>query len=109
MFTGLLIDTIIVYPVTDGSTDRYGNSIPTEGSGVAYPARVQQDSSTEALLDRDTRHTRYKVFLPPAAVIDALSVVEFEGRMMRVVGEPKIVQDGIGPHHGEVVLEHFEG
>ncbi len=105
----LMIDTVTVYTVTDGATDKYGNITADESSGVDYPARVQQESSTENLEDRDTRRTLYTAFLPADAVVTALDVVEYEGLQMRVVGDPDIVQNAVGPHHQELVLEHFAG
>jgi len=106
----LLIHSVTIYPVTEnGTTDRYGNPEAVEGSGVTYPARVQQETSTEDLINRDTRATTYTMFLPPDAAIDALSIVEFDGRRMRVVGEPEVANDGIGPHHIEAALEVFAG
>ncbi len=108
-FEALLIDTVTVYTTSDGTTDKYGNAIADESSGTDYPARVQQESSTENLQDRDTRRTMYKVFLPADAAITALDVVEYQSLQMRVVGDPAVVQNGVGPHHIEAVLEHFAG
>lgn len=109
MIDNLLIHTVTVYTVTDGTTDKYGNPVADESSGVAYPARVQQESSTENLDDRDTRHTVYTVFLRPDAAVGALDVVEYGGRRMRVVGEPAVESDALGPHHLELVMEVFGG
>lgn len=104
-FDALLIHTVTVFQLVHDDTDRYGNEVQVPDAGTDYPARVEQESGTEDILDRDTRITRFLAFLGPAAVIDGLSVVAWGDRSFRVVGEPEAVYDGIGLHHYEITLE----
>jgi head-tail adaptor len=108
-FDGLLIHTVTVYPWSGGTEDRYGNATEGWGTGVQYPARVEQDTSAETLIDRDTRHSIYTVFLPPTAAVTALSKIDYGGRTLQVVGDPDEVADAIGVHHIEAVAEAFSG
>ena len=108
-FEQLLIHTVTVYPWAGNTEDRYGNLSEAWGSGVDYPARVQQDTSAETLINRDTRQTVYTVFLPASAVITALSKIDYGSRTLMVVGDPDQVADSIGVHHLEVIAEGFEG
>ncbi len=108
-YDGLLIHTVTVYPWSGGTEDRYGNPIDAWGTGVEYPARVQQDTSAETLINRDTRQSVYTVFLPPTAVVTALSKIEYNGRTLQVVGDPDEVADSMSTHHKEIVAEAFSG
>lgn len=105
----LLIHTVTIYPYNDGVEDRYGNPVASWGTGVDYPARVQQETSAETLINRDTRTSVYTAFLPPTATVSALSKVDWQGRTLQVVGDPDMVDGAIGVDHLEVVLEVVSG
>jgi head-tail adaptor len=105
----LLIHTVTIYPWAGNVEDRYGNLDEAWGAGVEYPARVQQENTAEDLINRDTRHSVYTVFLPPTAAITALSKIDYAGRTLMVVGDPDEVADGVGTHHLECVAEVFDG
>jgi hypothetical protein len=113
-FESLLIDevTIVTPTSTVGSEDRYGNPELTTVSNV-YPARVQQMQAQfgggEDERMRDTRITVFTIFLPAGAVVDGLSVITWEGRTLKVNGEPSTVQDSVGPHHIELKAEEILG
>jgi hypothetical protein len=108
-FASLLIHTVTVYPYSPGTEDRYGNPTDDWGAGVATPARVDSDATSEDLMSRDTRHTLFTVFLPATVTINALSKVEWDGRTLQVVGEPAQLNDAVGVQHIEAVCEVFEG
>lgn len=108
-YDSLLIDTVTVFNPSSDSEDRYGNPIQELDDGTVERARVQQMAADEDLRDRDTRVTRYRVFLISDTTATSLSVIEWNGRQHRVVGEPAKVADGIGVHHVEAAMEGIEG
>ena len=112
-FSDLLIHTITIFNRTAGSTDIYGDDVETFDAGTAVAARVQQDErvtrTKEALIDRDTRETRFLVFLLPSVTVDALSRFVWGTRTMNVEGEPKVLYDRSGPHHIEAQAIEFRG
>lgn len=103
-YEGLLIHTIEVFNPTVGTEDRYGDEIPGVDAGTSESARIQQNESSEDIIDRDTRITTFTAFLTTATVMTALSRVEWDGRTFRVSGEPAIRDNAIGPHHVEATL-----
>jgi hypothetical protein len=109
-FTSLLIHTVTIYNPTSGSTDRRGNEVFSDGTGVSSPARVELTTATEVDdARRDARFTTYRVFLPRDVTVTATSVVEWEGRRHRVVGGPDTLDGRSGPHHVELMMERIEG
>lgn len=109
-FTSLLIHTVTIFNSGVASTDRRGNEVYADGSGVDSIARVELLTATE-IEDghRDARFTNYRVFLPRGTDIRSTSVVEWEGHRHRVVGGPDVLDDRVGPHHVEAVIERIEG
>ena len=110
-FSSLLIHTVTIQNLVAGTTDRYGNETPVWDAGVTSKARVQQDErvtrTKEELIDRDTRETRFLVFLPASAPVTALSRFIWGTRTLNVYGEPVIRHDGVGNHHMEAgAIEH---
>lgn len=103
-FTSLLIhDVTVSNPVASGS-DRYGNT--TYGtSTVVERMRVQpavgDNPAQEVLIDRDTRVTSFKIFALPTTTVTGLSTLTWEGRTLRVDGEPL-------PFYGRSSLHHYE-
>lgn len=108
-FADLLIDTITVYSVTDGTEDRYGNPTDDLDSGTVVRARVQPDSQDEVEGGRrDTRVTTFRVFTE-IANIDGTSLVDYLGDRYEVFGEVEMHEDRNGPHHLEFGLRRTEG
>lgn len=107
-FQSLLIHTVIVYNRTDGTADRYGNPTDAFDSGTTVSGRVEPTDSNEFENDRDTRVSRFRIFLLPSVVISATSEVVYGAERYRVEGEPRAFADGAGPHHIEAVLERID-
>lgn len=106
-FTSLLIhDVLVSNPSDSGSDDRYGNAIDTSTS-VTEKMRVQpafsegRGSSAEHIIDRDTRITRFKIFAKADTTVTGLSTLTWNGRTLRVDGEPL-------PFYGRTGLHHYE-
>lgn len=105
-FTALLIHPVTVTtPLTTGTTDRYGNLVPSETS-VDEMMRVEPQpgsvaNSTEDIIDRDTRITRFRVYATPSTTMTGLSRLTWLGRTLRVDGEPR-------PFYGRTSLHHWE-
>lgn len=104
-FNSLLIHDITVSnPVVSGS-DRYGNT--TYGATTVVermrvqPAVGEAGVAQEVLIDRDSRITRFKIFALPTTVVTGLSTLTWEGRTLRVDGEPL-------PFYGRSSLHHYE-
>lgn len=108
-FDSLLIHTVRVFNPTDTDSDRYGNVELVYDDGVEVRGRVQEESSNEVLLNRDTRVTMYRLFVRPSVSLTALSLVQWQGAMYRVDGEPTVENDGVGPHHLEAILQGVDG
>lgn len=113
-FDTLLIDTVTIYNLGIGSTDRYGNELVAWDAGTSSKARVTvaggsgQGASTENLGGRDTVITSYKVFLPAGANIDSGSRIVWGTKDLRVVGSP-IRARNFADHHVEVTCEEVTG
>jgi hypothetical protein len=106
-FHALLIHQVTIFNPSGSATDtRYGDVSLTFDAGTSAPARVDERSSTELDIDRDTRSQHYTVFLEPQVVISALSYLTWNTHELRVDGQPLMKYDGQGPHHWEV--ECFE-
>lgn len=100
-FTSLLIHSVtVITPGATGSTDRYGNLVPTETS-VTEQVRIQPVASEEDLINRDTRTTRFLVFAKSTTTITGLSRLTWGTRTLRVVGEPR-------PFYARAALHHYE-
>ena len=112
-YTSLLIHSVTVKQRVPGATDRYGNETNAYDAGTVYPARVQQldvgGQGRELLVGRDTRQTWFEVFLPPNANLDALSLIDWNGKSLQADGEPSVVYDSTGPHHIQAVCRQVEG
>lgn len=112
-FTELLIHTVTLHSLVEGTQDRYGNAAETYSAGVSSPARVQQldvgGQIRERLGGADVRTTYFKVFLPPSVSITGLSLIVWGSRRLNVDGEPHLVNDSDGPHHYEVNAEEIVG
>lgn len=112
-FLGLLIhDVLILNPdVVSGGEDeaRYGDEPLLFDAGTASKARVEQEQSSEDIIDRDTRVQTFKVFLPAEATVSALSVLQWEGRSLRVMGEPLVADASTPRHHLELTCQEVLG
>jgi hypothetical protein len=108
-FASLLIHTVTVLNPTTGAPNRYGDPSLVYDDGVEVPARVAQLGSEEDVNQRDERTTRFRVYLHPDVAIDALSLVEWNGKMYKVSGEPTVRDGRWGPHHIEAEIELVEG
>lgn len=100
---------VTVTPMVTGTADRYGN-LPYESSGapVVYDAWIEQISAEEDDLDRETRISRWRLILPPDAVINTFSMVEYDSLTFTVIGRPKRVFNWQGVHHIECELSLIE-
>ena len=112
-YDGLLIDTVVIFnPDEDSSGEdysRYGDEGLDFDGGTSSKALVQQQGSTEDIIDRDTRVQTFKVFLPAEATLTALSYLVWEGRRLRLNGEPWVVDGRSGPHHIEATCQEVVG
>lgn len=114
-FSSLLIHTVtVVTPGTTGSVDRYNNLVPDETS-VIERWRVQPGAgdvtggAEEEIIDRDTRITRFKAFVPPNSTVTGLSRILWGSRTLRVKGEPRPFYGRQNLHHYELTLEEVLG
>ena len=106
-------NVITVGVITGGSTNDYGDLVPTY-TDTAVPAWVRQSSSSEDNVDRETRSRLWNV-LVDATTWDALSadatsrVVLEGGETTRILGEPALFSGHRGPHHYEFTVEEVLG
>lgn len=110
-FGSLLLHTVTISnPSPSGSIDRYGNPLDTLTS-FSSRARVEQLSGDEDIINRDTRVTQYRVYLPAGTSVSALSTLVWTDRAMnlRASAEPDHVAGGSGTHHVELACEEVNG
>lgn len=112
-FHSLLIHTLTIRnPIDDHDpdhADRYGNEPDGYDAGVVAIGRFDERGGSENDIDQDTRRKQYLLFLEATAPISALSILAWDGRELRVDGEPDMKNDSSGPHHWEVQCEELLG
>jgi hypothetical protein len=112
-FDTLLIHTVMIFnPAEDSSGEdysRYGDEHLGFDAGTPARARVQPQASTESVTDRDTRVQTFMVFLPASATLSALSYLEWQGKRLRIDGEPDHIDGRSGPHHIEATCQEVLG
>lgn len=87
------VERLMVQPLTiqtvGSSTDIYGDQVPANvGSPVSVTGYLEQSSTTETLVDRDTVVTSWKAYLPAGTAINYLDFITFEGQKFQVNGAP---------------------
>lgn len=109
------LDTLLTQTVTiivPGITiDTYENPV-LDWPGATRTdvlGRLEQASSVEVTLQRDTVVSDWLLFLHPDVSINPLDRVEADGRVFEVVGAPAPAQAPWGVHHLEVRLRYLEG
>lgn len=75
----------------DGPVDETNDPTHTYGPWASYRGELQQSSSTEQTVNRDTAVSDWLLWLPPDAVIDSDSQVQVDGQVFEVVGAPESV------------------
>lgn len=105
-FLSLLNQRAVVSRRPSGGVDAYG--LPTEdwqqvwaGSCRAQPAVGDEERS-----GRETSHVRYKVFLPPEAVVKHTDRIAIDGGVSLDIQNVAVWpgRDGF-PHHLEVIVD----
>lgn len=86
---GALRESITIFNRANSGTDRYGNPVLVEGTGVVVPAAVMALDATETEISEDRRITRYRVTVAPGVVLTGVARISWRGRSLEVVGEPK--------------------
>lgn len=104
----LLIHSV-TWIVPSTSTDAYGNTIRTYGSGTAITGRMQQNAGTEPLSEgRDPLEYRWTLFTNQDG-ISGYDRIVFGSLTFEVDGPPD-PQYGAGAfHHAEVALRLVRG
>lgn len=98
-----------IIPTTRETEDDYGNQVTTEGDPVEVMAARDQLTSTEDVADRDQQARTFRYFFEIGTVIDGRSILEDAGKRLKIVGEPEVFENVVGPHHIEAVAELVEG
>lgn len=109
-FTALLHQVASITRPTSSTYDDYGNPVETfeEVEGLeAVPCRIQENSGTENLSDRDSLTRRAQGFFDPID-LQALDRVTVDSDTWLVDGEPVVRHNATGPHHIEVSLTRVE-
>ncbi|MGI8576483.1 MAG: hypothetical protein ACR2KG_00875 [Nocardioidaceae bacterium] len=106
MFTDRIVQAI---PVPTGDYDDYGAPITTT-STVTIGAEVRPLGSLETVNNtQDLVHTRYRLFLPRTAILDASASVSWAGATLQVEGdlERHTVRGRV--HHLEAIVVKTSG
>lgn len=109
-FTALLHQVASISRPSSSTFDDYGNPIETfvEVAGLEDVAcRIQENSGSENLSDRDSLTRRAQGFFDPID-LQALDRVTVDSVVWLVEGEPVVRHNAIGPHHIEVSLTRVE-
>lgn len=86
-----------------GDTSAGGSSTPVAG------CFFQPVSTTEQQAAADTVTVVARVFMPPAADVQATDRIGFDGRTYAIEGRPELHRTPAGPHHYEINLRDVEG
>lgn len=102
-------DIQIITPAT--GTDDYGNTTFdwVNATSVTVKGWIQQATSTEVSVGRDTVVADHTLFLHATAVITAYARVWHDGRTFEVVGLPDVMDRPAAGHHLEVHLRSIDG
>lgn len=101
--------SIEIIPITRDDIDDYGNEVETEGTPVPTEARRDQLSSTEDVVDRDQQARTFRYFLKPTVVVNGRDLIRDDGQLHKIIGEPEVISNQLGPHHIEVLTELTDG
>jgi hypothetical protein len=100
MLTTMLTQLVTVTTRTTGAVDDYGNPTSSWGAPVTYRARLEHNDSLESNGDQLVVATRYRLILPPSAVIGAGDrVTDEDGITYEVDGPPLKQRTPRGVHH----------
>lgn len=88
----------------------YGNETRdwANATSVDYPAEVQPVSSTEDVVNQQRTETRWRVFLPASADLEATDRITWDGDTFEVDGEVERHKARGRLHHVEAVLLRVE-
>jgi len=111
--TGAIPASLLIHTVTwivpSTSTDTYGNTVRTYGSGTSITGRMQQDTAAEPLADgRDPLERRWTLFTNQAG-ISGYDRIVFDGITFEVEGPPAPTYGASDFHHAEVGLRVVDG
>ena len=111
--TGAIPVSLLIHTVTwivpSTSTDTYGNTVRTYGSGTSITGRMQQDTAAEPLADgRDPLERRWTLFTNQAG-ISGYDRIVFDGITFEVEGPPAPTYGAADFHHAEVGLRVVNG
>src|SRR5262245_14001729 len=111
--TAAIPSTLLIHTVTwivpSTSTDTYGNTTRTYGSGTSISGRMQQDKAAEPLADgRDPLEREWTLFTNQDG-ISGYDRIVFGSLTFEVDGPPKPTYGASGLHHAEVALRKVDG
>jgi hypothetical protein len=85
----LLNQPLSLQRVAPGNLDAYGNVVGSNfGDPVIVYGFLEQVSTLETEVDRDTTVTQWKAFLPNGTVIGPLDRISYNGATFEVIGAP---------------------
>jgi hypothetical protein len=113
LWSGLLNETVTVYPMEDGATDRYGNAAKRRGTPVNLRARVEPLRSPRGDVEledqRDTFISEYTMYTQPSDALTGTSELTWKGEDYQVIGTPKPFTGLLGPTHLETYIRRITG
>jgi hypothetical protein len=101
----LLYQTAMVTSRAASSTDTYGNAVYATIVRGPFQCRIDDSTSAEDTIDRETVRSSRKGFFMPEADIKADDVVQVGPATYRVVGDPMQRANATSVHHIEAALE----
>ena len=85
----LLNQALTIQRMTPGTANALGDTpLATAGSPVPAVGYIEQQTTAEDLLDRDTTTTTWRAFLPASTVIGHLDFINYGSQKFQVNGEP---------------------
>lgn len=86
----LLNEACLIQNNTTGSSGAYSDTtVVPNGSPVAGVGYLEQQTTVEFLIDRDTSVTKWVGYFPLPTVIGRLDYVTFNSQKFQVMGEPE--------------------
>ena len=91
-FARLMTQSLTVQAMGPATQNAYGDWVPGDlGPPVAVFGYLEQLSTVEFTLNRDTTVTKWQAYLPAGTAVTPLSYINFNAQRFQVDGEPWLV------------------
>lgn len=89
-------------PWDGDNEDEYGNQVKVPVDTETVWARRKQLSADEDVSDRDEQARTFTYFVKPSVVCTGRDSIRDGDLLLKVVGEPELINNNLRPHHLEI-------